>query len=103
MPVIDLSHLIQGTPCKSHLSTRIMIVKYPRPNESLQYVGLMAERVTETLSISNTDIRDSSIRVEEAPYLSGTIVDEKRIIQCVQLELIFSDERHNYLLMGEET
>jgi chemotaxis-related protein WspB len=103
LPVIDLCHLIQGTPSRSHLSTRIMIVKYPRQNESVQYLGLMAERVTETLSISNKDIRDSSIRVEEAPYLSGTIVDEKRIIQCVQLDRLFSDERHTYLLMGEET
>ena len=101
LPVIDLCHLIQGTPCRPHLSTRIIIVKYPHQNESLQYLGLMAERVTETLSISNTDIRDSNIRVEEAPYLSGTIVDEKRIIQCVQLEKLFSDERHNYLLMSD--
>ena len=103
LPAIDLCHLIQGTPSRSYLSTRITIVKYPRPNESVQYLGLMAERVTETLIISNKDIRDSSIRIEEAPYLSGTIVDEKRIIQCVELERLFSDERHNYLLMGEET
>ena len=101
LPVIDLCHLIQGTPSRPYLSTRIIIVKYFRQNQSLQYLGLMAERVTETLSIANSDIRESSIRVEEAPYLSGTIVDEKRIIQCVQLEKLFSDERHNYLLMGD--
>jgi chemotaxis-related protein WspB len=63
----------------------------------------MAERVTETLSISTTDIRASSIRVEEAPYLSGTIVDENRIIQCVQLEQLFNDEQHSYLLMNEDS
>ena len=101
--MIDLCHLIQGTSSRSHLSTRIMIVKHPRENESLQYLGLMAERVTETLNISDTDIRDSSLQAEEAPYLSGTIVDEKRIIQCVQLERLFSDERHTYLLIGKET
>jgi chemotaxis-related protein WspB len=101
LPVIDLCRLIQGTPSRSHLSTRIMIVKYPRQNESLQYLGLMAERMTETLNIADTDIKESSIRVEEAPYLRGTIVDEKRIIQCVQLERLLSDERHTYLLMGE--
>ena len=101
LPVIDLCHLIQGSPSRPYLSTRIIIVKYLRENQSLQYLGLMAERVTETLSIANSDIRESSIRVDEAPYLSGTIVDEKRIIQCVKLEKLFSDERHNYLLMGD--
>lgn len=30
LPVIDLCHLIQGTPSRSHLSTRIMIVKHPQ-------------------------------------------------------------------------
>lgn len=103
LPAIDLCHLIQGTPSRSYLSTRIMIVKYLRSNASVQYLGLMAERVTETLSISTTDIRASSIRVEEAPYLSGTIVDENRIIQCVQLEQLFNDEQHSYLLMNEDT
>lgn len=102
LPVIDLCHLIQGTPSQSHLSTRIMIVKHPRQDLAMQCLGLMAERVTETLSISDTEIRDSGIRVEEAPYLSGTIINEKRIIQCVQLERLFSDERHAYLLVGEE-
>jgi len=101
LPVIDLCHLIQGTPCRPYLSTRIIIVKYFRQNQSVQYLGLMAERVTETLNIANSDIRESSIRVDEAPYLSGTIVDEKRIIQCVQLEKLFSDERHNYLLISQ--
>ena len=103
LPVIDLCHLIQGTPSRFHLSTRIIIVKHPRQNESVQYLGLMAERVTETLSISNADIRDSSIRVEDALYLSGTILDEKRIIQCIKLERLFSDERYAYLLMIEES
>ncbi|AFZ14292.1 CheW protein [Crinalium epipsammum PCC 9333] len=101
LPVIDLCHLIQGTPSRSYLSTRIIIVKHPRQNESLKYLGLMAERVTETLSVSNADIKDSSIRVEDAPYLSGTIVDEKRIIQCIELERLFSDERYACLLMVE--
>jgi chemotaxis-related protein WspB len=103
LPVIDLCHLIQGTPSRSYLSTRIVIVKYSGQNESLQYLGLMAERVTETLSVSTTDIRASSIRVEEAPYLSGTIVDENRIIQCIQLEKLFSDEQHSYLLLNEDS
>lgn len=100
-PVIDLCYLIQGTPSRSHLSTRIIVVKRSQPNLTAQYLGLMAERVTETLNISSDEIQRSSLRAEAAPYLSGIIVDEKRMIQCVQLEQLFSDERHTYLLNGE--
>jgi chemotaxis-related protein WspB len=102
VPVVDLCHLIQDAPSRSHLSTRIIIVKHPRHDGAFHYLGLMAERVTETLSILESDIRNSSIQVEEAPYLSGNIVDQGRIIQCVQLEQLFSDERHAYLLAGDK-
>lgn len=103
LPVIDLCHLIQGNPSHSYLSTRIMIVSHPAVDGKLQYLGLMAERVTETLDRPSSDIRDSNIHVDEAPYFSGTIIDDKRIIQCVQLDKLFSDDRHTYLLSGKET
>ena len=103
LPVIDLCHLIQGSPSRSYLSTRIMIVNHFCSDGTLQYLGLMAERVTETLNRSTNEIMDSSLHVDEAPYLSGTIVDDKRIIQCIQLERLFSDARHIYLLTGKES
>lgn len=102
VPVIDLCYLIQGNPSRSYLSTRIIVVSRSRPDGTLQYLGLMAERVTETLNWSDTAKMDANVRVDEAAYLSGTIVDGKRIIQCVQLEQIFSDAHHTYLLTEEE-
>ena len=101
LPVIDLCHLIQGSSSHSYLSTRIMIVSHARADGGAQYLGLMAERVTETLDRSPSDIRASSIHVDGAPYLTGTIIDDKRIIQCLQLEQLFDDDRHHYLLTGE--
>jgi len=101
LPVIDLCHLIQGNPSHSYLSTRIMIVSHSTADGKLQYLGLMAERVTETLDRPTSAIRDSSIHVNEAPYLKGTIIDDKRIIQCIQLERLLNDDRHHNLLTGE--
>lgn len=101
IPVIDLCHLIQGNPSQPYLSTRIMIVSHSAVDGKLQYLGLMAERVTETLNCPASAIRDSSIHVEEAPYLSGTIIDDKRIIQCIQLERLLGNDRHHNLLTGE--
>ncbi len=81
LPVIDLCHLIQGNPSHAYLSTRIIIVSHPKANGGLQYLGLMAERVTETLNRSSNDVLESTLSVEDAPYLTGTIIDHKRIIQ----------------------
>jgi chemotaxis-related protein WspB len=101
LPVVDLCHLIQGNPSHAYLSTRIMIVSHTKADGELQYLGLMAERVTETLNRSLSDIRASSIHVDGAPYLTSTIIDEKRIIQCLQIEQLFNDDRHHNLLTGE--
>jgi chemotaxis-related protein WspB len=101
LPVIDLCYLIQGNPSHSYLSTRIIIVSHPKADGELQYLGLMAERVTETLDRSSSDVMDSSLHVNEAPYLAGTIIDDKRIIQCIHLDRLCNDDRHSYLLTGK--
>jgi chemotaxis-related protein WspB len=101
VPVIDLCHLIQGHPSCSHLSTRIMMVSHPRKDGSLQYLGLMAEQVTETLNKPDIELV-SGIHAEEAPYLGNMFVDERGMIQQIRLEQLFADARHTYLLDGGE-
>jgi chemotaxis-related protein WspB len=102
VPVIDICHLIQGKPSQSHLSTRIIMVSYPRKDNTLQYIGLMAERVTETLNKPDAELDTSRVQVHEAPYLGGMIMDEKGMIQQIHLEQLFTDSRHRYLLAEGE-
>lgn len=98
VPVIDLCHLIRGTPSRFCLSTRIIMVRCPLKNNTLQYLGVIAERITETFNAPKKDFVDSGIRVTEAPYLGAMKMDEKGIIQRIQLEELFSDAKHTYLL-----
>ena len=81
VPVIDLCRLIRGAPSKGYLSTRVMMVSYARPDGTLRYIGLMAERVIETLNRAETEFRDADIQAHEAPYLGGIITDKKGMIQ----------------------
>ncbi len=59
VPAIDLCHLIRGTPCRSYLSTRIILVNYLDRSPTPHIVGLMAERITETLNKPETEFVDS--------------------------------------------
>lgn len=102
VPVIDLCHLIGGTSSRLCLSTRIIMVSYPNQNSRQQYLGLIAEKITETLNKSETDFIDSGIRVKEAPYLGGMLMDEKGIIQRIHLEQLFADAENTYLLTAGE-
>lgn len=98
VPVIDLCRLIRGTPSKGYLSTRVMMVNYQRPDHTLCYIGLMAERVIETLDKPEAEFRDAGIQANAAPYLGGIITDKKGMIQRIRLEQLFSDVQHVNLL-----
>lgn len=98
VPAIDLCQLIRGTPSKAFLSTRVMMVSYPRADGTLRYIGLMAERVIETLDKAETDLKEAGIQASETPYLGGMITDKRGMIQQIQLEQLFADVQQLNLL-----
>lgn len=152
VPVIDLCHLIQGTPCRPLLSSRIILVNYrqdspegdslpsswlqrsrldaiaphfPKPNEeddtnreqdnyatltgsrivstyTSQILGLMAEKVTETLNKPETEFVDPGIKLNAAPYLGEMITDEQGMIQFVRVEYLLPESQRVYLLPQQE-
>jgi chemotaxis-related protein WspB len=102
VPVIDLCQLIQKQPSLPFLSTRIIMVNYLEPNGINCWLGLMAQRVTETLN--KPDIASSVDRVtllDEAPYLGEMIMDEKGLIQRIRLEYLLLDSQIKLLLTQE--
>lgn len=76
------------------------MVNYPMKDNTLRYLGLMAERVTETLNKPNTELVEAAIQVNEAPYLGEMIMDDKGMIQCIRLDKLFSDSQQKYLMAG---
>ncbi|MBD2197065.1 MULTISPECIES: chemotaxis protein CheW [Calothrix] len=102
VPVIDLCQLLHGKRSRDYLSTRIILVNY-RGDCSLKshnsyILGLMAERVVETLHKSDLDLVDINIQIGTAPYLGKMIVDEQGMIQCLRLEGLLSDSEEIHLL-----
>jgi len=103
VPVIDLSYLIQGKPSRSYLSTRIIMVNYRGNDNNKRFLGLMAERVTETLKKPDSELVETGNRIEEASYLGEIIIDDGRMIQQIRLEHLLSDSQHKYLLAAGES
>ncbi|MBW4470330.1 MAG: chemotaxis protein CheW [Stenomitos rutilans HA7619-LM2] len=90
VPVIDLCRLMRGIPSQKYLSTRVMMVSYPQSDGALRYIGLMAERVIETLDKAEADFMDAGIQGQEDSYLGGIMTDKKGLIQRVCLEQLFA-------------
>lgn len=109
VPVIDLCHLIRGNPCRPHLSTRVILVNYHTRDASdktlsadddlpSHILGLMVERITGTFHRRETEVFNSGIRIDSAPYLGEMIADDQGMIQCLNVGHLLPESQRNYLL-----
>ena len=119
VPIVDLCQLIQGRPCHTHLSTRIILVNYfhnptaetaaanlllerQNPAEATSeqpgsILGLMAEQVVETLNKPEAEFVDAGVSVKTAPYLGKMIMDAQDMIQCVRVEYLLPEAERSTL------
>ena len=98
IPVIDLCQLLSGIPSRSYLSTRIIVINYAINKEKSSLLGLIAERVTETLDRQVNDLIEPVIKADTSVYLGEIITDEQGMIQCIQVESLLSESQQRYLL-----
>jgi chemotaxis-related protein WspB len=97
--VVDLCYLIQGTASRSRFSTRIIMMEYLDDNGTHQHIGLMAERVTETLS--RPDLTSFSAKSKpKASYLGDLFMDQKGMIQYIHWESLVLENQSVPLLEG---
>ena len=86
VPVIDLTVLLTGVASRPLFSTRIILADYPGRDEKHHALGLMAERVTETISCAVGDFQPAGIAVAGAPYLGDLLLRQGEMIQRVEIE-----------------
>lgn len=102
LPAIDLCQLIRGTPCQVSYSTRIVIVSDLVRNQTYQ-LGLMAERVTETLKATAAIDANDTKQVSTVPYLGEVFISEKGMIQQIKWQhLLANAEQVTLLAEGDQ-
>jgi len=106
VPVIDLCHLIRGESCQVCYSTRVILVNYSvnseqtaNENGSQRSLGLIAERVTETLKVSHDQLKTTE-QISSSPYLGELFIDQKGIIQKINWEHLITDAHQTTLLIA---
>jgi chemotaxis-related protein WspB len=103
VPVIDLTCLLTGTPSRPLFSTRVILVDYPGPDSERHVLGLLAERVTETIFCSEEELMPAGIAVEGAPYLGDLLLHGGSMIQRVTVEkLLPSSLRESLFVQARE-
>ena len=98
VPVLDLCQLMHGQPCPVRLSTRILLVHYPGPDSTSPILGLMVERVTDTLTSHDVTFAPSGITADDAPYLGDVATDEHGMIHRLRVESLVPEPMRVALL-----
>jgi chemotaxis-related protein WspB len=83
VPALDLCELTLGRPAVEHLSTRILIVNHSPSPAPEQLIGLIAERVTETIRREPGEFVDAGVKLAGAPFLGPVLKDDQGMIQLL--------------------
>jgi chemotaxis-related protein WspB len=86
VPAIDLSQLTIGRPAQNRLNTRIVLVHYPDGRGKTHLLGLIAEKVTETVRRDPADFVPSGVTTDRAPYLGPVATDARGVMQWIDVE-----------------
>jgi chemotaxis-related protein WspB len=90
IPAIDLPQLVNGTPFRASLGTRLIIVEYPSPRGTTRFLALIAERATETLSRRLDDFQDTDLRMNAAEFLGGVAATPQGIVRLFRVEKLLN-------------
>ena len=87
VPVLDLCAMMAETSSRTHLSTRIILVRYG-DDQPYELLGVVAERVTATERLKDEDFHSAGVEITDAPFLGDVAVDEERnqTVQCIDVE-----------------
>lgn len=97
VPVVDVTQLIAGRPCAGHLSSRIIMVRHRAADGEPALLGLLAERVTDTLLKPLTSFQPAEGAAAQRPFLGGVALDERGLIQ-----LLLCDRLASAALVGRD-
>ncbi|EAM52150.1 hypothetical protein CwatDRAFT_5305 [Crocosphaera watsonii WH 8501] len=71
---------------------------YPMPDGTTRYLGLMAERVTDTLYKSEEEWMSTEVSSEVAAYFGEMIPEKDGMIQRLRVDKLLSDAQRSWLL-----
>ena len=101
VPVVDMSAICSGNPSKPFLSTRIILTHYQVPGGKRRVLGLLAEKVTETLPCEKNDFVASGISLPDSPFLGEIKLSETEPIQLINPETILPEAIRETLFCDE--
>jgi len=97
VPVIDLCHLLNSSSCGLSLSTRIILINYPHRDANSRTIGLLAERVTETVTTPPDWTPPLAATSWDSLYIEATVVKKSSLVRWFDPEAILPDDLATFI------
>lgn len=92
VPLIDLNHMLCGSPARKLLGTRMILVYYPLAADRRPLLGLVAEKALDTLAVESEALREPGIDAPDAGYLGKLFKNAAgRWVQTVEPSALLPD------------
>lgn len=101
VPIVDFCQLVSIHPSKDSLHTRIILFSHPSGGEPL-ILGIVAEKITETILLKRSRFINSGVIVENLPFLAGVYSTENETIQYVEIEKLFEQMQQLQEIVGAQ-
>jgi len=102
VPAIDLSELALGRAARLHMSTRIVVVRYPGANAGEHLLGLIAERTTGTVRRDPAEFADPGVAAGDAPYLGPVASGPEGLVQWIRVDGLLPEAVRDVLFRQPE-
>lgn len=85
VPVVDLCRLIHQQSCADSFTTRIILVNFPLASGKTHMLGVLAERVTETVRITDDAFVPTGLSIDDTPYLGTAANTDQGLLQKISI------------------
>ncbi len=89
VPAVDLGILLDAGPCRSRLSTRIILAGSPDLPERL--VGLIAESVNDVVPLAKNVATFPPIQQGDASYLGSVVQIGDDLVQLIEIDKLLPE------------
>ena len=89
-PVVDLCVMSGFPPCAGRMSTRIIIVEYSCYMHKYP-LGILAEKVTDTITINEDELQSTGLELPDAPYLGHVAAREDGLVHLMDIDELLTE------------
>lgn len=91
VPVVDLGFLLDETPCRERMNTRIVLIKVDLPKKKQLLFGIIAEGISGTMRFDRGAGESSEVLLQEE--VNSLEMDGQQFLQLLNVEKVLGPDK----------